>query len=129
MYKINSLEFEELADTLKAYSGNAEEAINEVLHNYAGNRAQEEIRRLMPVSNRHWKGKAPAAKASKSMRNIPSNLAVKVTTQRKWGYLYFADDGTNTKNHIGNQRFFERGGEAAMPDIVARCKQKLTENF
>ena len=129
MYKINSFGFEELADTLKAYSGNAEEAINEVLHNYAGDRAQEDIRRLMPVSNRHWKGKAPAAKASKSMRNIHGNLTEKVTTAKKYQYLYFADDGTNTKRHIGDQRFFERGGEAAIPDIVERCKQKLTENF
>jgi HK97 gp10 family phage protein len=127
MLKINALGVDALQKALKEYGENTEEAINDVLHNYAGDRAQEEIRRLIPVSGKHWKGKAPAAKTSQSMRNEHGNLSVTVTTAKKYQYLYFPNDGTNTRRHVGNQQFFEKGGEAATNDIVERCISRLTE--
>lgn len=107
-------------------SGNTEAIINDVFHNFAGDRAQEEIIRLMPVSR---KKKGTHAKFSKSLRNVNGNLSVTVATAGKYGYLYFPDDGTNTRRHIGNQRFFERGGEAVQEEIINRCITKLIENF
>lgn len=126
MMKIDALELGNLEELLANYIGNAEEAINDVLHNYAGDRAQEEIRLLIPVSGKRWKGKAAPAKTSQSMRNLHGNLSETVTTAKKYQYLYFPNDGTNTRRHVGNQQFFEKGGEAATDDIIERCISKLT---
>ena len=129
MLKINFADADKLQDALKEYQGNAEDAINEVLHNEGGGLIQEAIKRLMPKSGKSWRGKAPAAKSSNSLRNINENLSVTVTTNKKYQYLYFPNDGTNTRRHVGNQRFFEKGGEAVQSEIIERCISKLTNNF
>lgn len=129
MLKINVSEVEKLQEALKAFEGEAEPAINDVLHNEAGGLIQDSIRQFIPVSGKSWKGKAPAAKTSKSLKSVNSNLAVTVTTSKKYGYLYFPDDGTNTRRHVGEQRFFERGGEAVKEEIIERCISRLTNNF
>lgn len=130
MYKIDMTGVEDIEKALKEYKGNAEEAINDVLHNQAGQLIADSVRRLMPVSNvKPWKGKPKHAKESQSLRQINYNLAVKVTTAGKYGYLYFPDDGTNTKNHVGEQHFFARGGEAVKDDIIDRCLKRLTQEL
>lgn len=129
MYNINITEADRLLKAIKEFSGSVEDTINDVLHNEIGDLAQTEIKRLMPVSNKHWKGKKPAAKTSNSLRNLNENLSVTVRTQKAYQYLYFADDGTNTRRHIGNQRFFARGGENIQGEIIDRCTNKLLNNF
>lgn len=124
MFDINFLEVEELEKALTEYSGNTEEAINDVFHSEEVNTlAQNAIKALMPVSN---KKKGKHAKHSNSLRKQDGNLSVTIRTQKAFQYLYFADDGTNTRRHIGNQRFFGRGGENVQGDIIQRCKDKLT---
>ena len=126
MMKLDFSGFEKLQQAMQGFQGDTEATINDVLHNYAGDRAQKDIILLMPVSN---KKKGVHAKHSDPLQNITGNLSVTVTTKGKFGYLYFPDDGTNTRRHAGNQRFFERGGETAMDDIVGRCIEKLINNF
>lgn len=126
MFKIEFAEAEKLQQAMKNYQGETEDVINDVLHNYAGDRAQEDIVRLMPVSS---KKQGSHAKHSNSLRNVLGNLSVTVTTKGNFGYLYFPDDGTNTRRHAGNQQFFARGGDAAMNDIVDRCVTRLTNEF
>ena len=126
MFSINFSEVDRLMRAMENYSGNTEEAINDVLHNQAGDMAQAEIIRLMPRSN---KKKGKHAKDVQSLQNITGNLSVTVTTKKKFGYLYFPDDGTNTKRHIGNQQFFARGGEAVKDDIIERCVLRLVNDF
>ena len=129
MYNINITEADRLLKAMKEFSGSVEDTINDVLHNEIGDLAQTEIKRLMPVSNKHWKGKKPAAKTSNSLRNLNENLSVTVRAQKVYQYLYFPDDGTNTRRHIGNQRFFARGGENIQGEIIDRCTNKLLNNF
>ena len=119
---------DELQKALEAYRGNAEEAINSVLHGKeVSDLAQKSIYNLMPRST---KKKGAHAVDSKSLSSITSdNLALTVAAKGKWHYLYFPDDGTNTIRHVGNQRFFERGGDAVSGDIAKRCISKLIENF
>ena len=126
-FKINVADLDKLQTALKEYQGNAENAINEVLHNQGGELIQESIRKLMPVSGKNWKGKASPAKSSKSLQNLNTNLAVTVTTTKKYQYLYFPNDGTSTRRHVGNQQFFEKGGEAVKDKIIERCITKLTK--
>lgn len=129
MLKISFTETEKMMDAIRAFEGEIEPTINEVLHNEVPSLAHDSIRQLIPVSGKTWKGKAPAAKTGKPFRDIKSNLAVQITTASKYGYLYFPNDGTNTRRHVGNQQFFEKGGEAVQDEIIERCIGKLTQKF
>lgn len=130
MVKIHIADVDNLVGALKNYPGNAEEAINDVLHSDEVARlAQDAIKRFMPVSGKTWRGKAGAAKTSNSLRNTNENLSTTVRTSKAHQYLYFPDDGSTTRRHIGNQRFFAKGGEAVQGEIIERCIEKLTETF
>lgn len=124
-FHIDTYGMDRLISALHDFEGDTESVINDVLHNEAGDLAQEAIRNLMPVSGKHWKGKRPCAKASKSMRNDKGNLEVTVRNTSHYSYLYFPNDGSNTRRHAGQQFFFERGGESVVDDIVNRCIEKL----
>lgn len=128
-FNINDTGLKQLEEHMKNFAGNVEEVINDVLHNEAAPLAQDAIRRLMPVSGKSWKGKKAAAKSGKSMQSVNYNLAVEVKTTKDYQYLYFPNDGTNTRRHAGQQFFFEKGGEAVQNDVVERCVARLTENF
>jgi hypothetical protein len=129
MLRINFSEFENLQDAMKAYTGNTEAAINEVLHGKASEILEAEIYRLMPVSGRKWKGKKPAAKSAKSLMSSPGNLSITVRTTKNYQYLYFPDDGTNTKRHAGNKQFFFQSGDNKKSEIVDRCITRLIEEI
>ena len=126
---VDATQIERLQKSLKNYQGDAEKAINDVLHNEAGDLAQEKIRKLIPVSGRSWKGKKRPAKTAKSMKNVTGNLFVKVTTTKSYQYLYFPDDGTSTVKHAGDKQFFAKGGETAKEEIIDRCINKLVNKF
>lgn len=129
MWKLEIAEVEKLQQAMKEYEGNTEQVINDVLHNQAGDKIQEAIYLLMPKSNRDWKGKKPHARDSKSLKNVNNNLAVTVTTTSRYHYLYFADDGSDTQDHIGNQQFFVKGGENVQDEIIDLCIGRLINEF
>ena len=83
----------------------------------------------MPVSGREWKGKKTAAKSAKSLTDLKGNLFVWVKTTNNYHYLYFPDDGTNTRRHVGNQQFFLKGAESQQETIVDLCIKKLVDSF
>ena len=129
MFDVDISGVEDIEKAIKEYQGNAIEAINEVLHNEGSQLIQSSIRRLMPVSGAKWKGKKGGAKDSNSLGQISTDLAVTITTRKNYQYLYFPDDGTNTRRHIGNQQFFKRGAEAVKSEIVNKCLQRLTQEL
>ena len=130
MFRLNFGDAERLQEAMKNYEGNTEEAINEVLHSEeVSELVSNKIKRLMPVSGKHWRGKKPAAKTGKSLESLQGNLSLTVKNKKAYGYLYFPNDGTNTKRHRGQQFFFERGGETAQGEIVERCINKLITTF
>ena len=130
MYNVYFAQVDELVEAMKAYPNNTEEAINDVLHSEEVARlAQNSIKRFMPVSGKMWRGKASPAKTSNSLRNTNENLSTTVRTSKAHQYLYFPDDGSTTRRHIGNQRFFARGGEAVQGEIIERCIEKITKSF
>lgn len=132
-FEMDTNEVERLYNAIRNFPGNAEEAINDVFHNDAPPLVSDAIKRLIPTSGRTWRGKAPAAKMAKSSvterKDERKNLAFAVGTTAKYHYLYFPDDGSNTRRHVGNQQFFQRGGEAKQSEIVDRCITRITENF
>ena len=128
-FELNAQGVDKLHNALQEYEGDAESVINDVLHNQAGDLAQEAIRRLMPSSGKRWRGKKPAAKSSQSMRNDKANLELTVRNTSNYAYLYFPNDGSNTRRHAGQQFFFERGGESVVDDIIDRCVEKLVNKL
>lgn len=128
-FEMDAKEVERLYNTVKNFPGNAEKSINDVFHNEAPKLVSEEIKRLMPVSGKTWKGKAPAAKTAKSLTEDKGNLSFTVRSNGKYDYLYFPDDGTNTRRHVGNQQFFKRGGENKQTEIVDRCINRIVKDF
>ena len=128
-FQLNVIEFDRLHQSMQNFQGNTEKAINEVLHEEVSPLVQDAIKRLIPVSGKHWRGKSPAAKTAKSLRDIKANVSLTVTTTKKYQYLYFPDDGTSTTRHVGNQQFFKKGGESQQDEIVNRCIKKLVNGF
>ena len=129
VFRFDATEFERLEQAMKEYQGNVEEVINDVLHNEAGQLIHDEIKRLMPESKRTWKGKKTPAKKSNSLLIQGGNLSVTVSAKKNWAYLYFPDDGSNTRRHVGNQQFFMRGGENQKEEILNRCIGRLVGAF
>ncbi len=127
--RIDSGKFEELQKAMREYAGDTESIINDVLHNQAGDLILEEIKRIMPESNRTWKGKKAPAKTGDSLMTLTGNLSVTVKNTKRYQYLYFPDDGTNTRNHVGNQMFFMRGAENQEDEIIKRCINRLCVAF
>lgn len=127
IFYLDASTFDNLQQAMKEYSANAEDVVNEVLHEEAGQMLKESIQNLIPVSERTWKGKKGAAKTSNSLKSINSNLAVTITTTPTYQYLYFPDDGTNTRKHAGNKQFFMQGTESVTDEIINLCINRLTE--
>ena len=128
-FKLELAGIDRLEQAMRSYSGNAEKAINDVLHNEAGDIIQDSIQFLIPESGAKWKGKAPPAREGNSLRSIEGNLFIDVTTTKRYQYLYFPDDGSSTKRHAGNQQFFYRGAEAVQDEIIDRCIERLVNEF
>lgn len=122
-FSLNFSGAEKLQEAMLAYKGNQlESTINDVLHNDAAQLAQDAIYRLMPISD---KKTGRHAKKSKSLTKDTGNLSVTVVARGKWHYLYFPDDGSNTRRHAGNQQFFRRGAESVKDEIIDRCITRL----
>lgn len=128
-----SLDAEQIGDLqvrVAAYGDGAEDAVNDVLHREAGPIIYEEINPLIHPSGRTFRGHTSSATRARWPRYVTDeNLAVTVGTTSKWRYLYFPDDGGNTKRHAGGQHFFLRGATAAVPEVLKRCLAALTQEW
>ena len=129
VFKLGFEEFARLEEAMKNFHGNTEETINDVLHNEGGQLIHDEIKRLMPMSGKRWKGKKPPAKTSNSLQIVGGNLSVTVRAKKAYQYLYFPNDGSSTRRHVGNQQFFLNGGENQKEDIVNLCINRLVNGL
>lgn len=129
VFKLDQTDFERLERAMKDFQGDTEQTINDVLHKEAGQLIHDEIKRLMPMSGKNWRGKKAPAKTSNSLEIVGGNLSVTVRTKKAYQYLYFPDDGSNTRRHAGNQQFFLNGGENQKEEILNRCINRLVNGF
>ena len=133
VFELDAAAVERLQSAMERYAGDTEQAINDVLHNQASPILQDSIKQLIPQSRKSWKGKKPAARTAKSLTDKKENLAITVKTSNAYQYLYFPDDGTNTKRHVGYKgvprEFFKRGGEAKTNTIIDLCVSRLVDDF
>lgn len=128
-FRIEGDEFDRLIEAIKSFQDNSEKVINDVLHNEGSELIQTNIRLLIPESGKKWKGKAAPAKTGNSLTALNGNLSVTTKSTKKYQYLYFPNDGTNTQRHVGNQQFFFEGAENSASDIIERCIERLTNKF
>ena len=127
--ELNAESIAQLEKAMIDFQGDTEKTINDVLHNEGSQLIQDAVRRLIPESKKKWKGKKAAAADGKSLTDVKENLSVTVKTTKPYQYLYFPDDGTNTRRHVGNQQFFQKGGESQIEEITNRCITRLADNF
>lgn len=125
------LDFNELNGLIELMkqAQDSEEIINEALHGYGAEEIEKGIQELLPHSKRQWKGKKAAASATQPFTQENGNLSVTVKTKNDYHYLYFPDDGTNTRNHAGNQQFMLRGAEKKSAGITKNIAEKLVNQI
>lgn len=128
-FRIDAELFDSLIERMKEYQGNTEAVINEVLWEQGGELINEAIMLLLPRSGRNWSGKKKAAKDAAPFTQTNENLSVTVHTKYAYHYLYFPDDGSTTRKHVGNQQFMFRGAENEQGHIIDLCIAKLIEKM
>lgn len=130
-FYLDTKEIDRVAQTIEKFSDRsvAEQIINDYLANEGGKKIKEYIRAILPVSGRTWNGKKAAASQTDPFRIQGENLAVKVYTKSSYHYLYFPDDGSNTRHHRGDQQFMFHGAEKAEDEIVNGVIDKLVERL
>ena len=131
---MDAREHENLLRAMRLYGNRAGKAVDNVLHNEGGRLIQEEIMRLLPESGRKpWKGKKTAAKRTQPFTQKNESLAVTIRTKSAYHYLYFPDDGTNTKRHVGYKgkprEFMFKGAENQTSRIMDLCINRLIEKW
>lgn len=107
----------------------AEKIINDYLANEGGDLLKQSIQTLLPRSGRSWTGKKAAASSTDPFRKTPGNLNVKIHTKSAYNYLYFPDDGENTRKHFGNQQFMLRGGQNKSAELGENIINKLIQKL
>lgn len=118
--------FAEVASRLAQAGGDVEVAINEVLHGEAGQLLESRITPLIHPSGRTFKGHpASATVGGWASFDTSKDLEVTVAARGRWGYLYFPDDGSNTKRHAGEQHFMERGADDAAQEVMGLCMDNI----
>lgn len=128
-FKLDTSQHERLLRAMQEYGNQAGRTVDDVLHNEGGKLIQEEIMRLLPESGRTWKGKRTAAKRAQPFTQKNESLAVTIKTKSPYHYLYFPDDGSNTKRHRGEQQFMYRGAENQTNRIMDLCINRLIEKW
>ena len=126
---MDSESYAKLEEIMKSVEGDTENAINEVLWDEGGKLINDAIINLLPISSRTWRGKKKSAKFSVPFRQDNGNLSVTIRTKSAYNYLYFPDDGTNTRKHAGERYFMLGGAEVEQEEILNRCIAKITEKF
>ena len=130
-YRLDVSEMDKLQDAINRSTQQAGPVIDAVLRNEGAQKIKKNIAMILPSSGRNWKGKgAPASAAMPAhFKQENGTLSVTIVARDKYHYLYFPDDGSNTKRHAGNQQFMRRGAEAASASIVDMCVGRLIDNF
>lgn len=113
-------DLDNLEQAMKEYEGDSEKQITTYLHGKGYSSFEKAIKNAMPESGKHWKRKAAPARRSNSIRDMDEseNLAVTISSAKRYQYLYFPNDGSNTNHHFGNQQFFERGVEQETDNAI-----------
>lgn len=121
--------FLKYTEALERFEGHAGPIIDEVLHKQGGKLINDAIINILPESGRTWAGKKVAAKRTQPFVQEDGSMFVTIRTKPAYHYLYFPDDGTNTKFHVGEQDFMGRGAWSVSNKIIDLCVNALTNEI
>lgn len=128
-FSLDDGDFERLLESMQRFGEGAAEVVNTVIHE-SGDEIYREIDPLIHPSGRTFRGHTSSARGAHWQRyDTSESMAITVGTVASRHYLYFPDDGSNTKRHYGNQQFMLRGAEAAAPVILEKGEQALLAEF
>lgn len=130
-FKSDFSDIEQLNERLQQYGAGSGQVVDEVLHGEGAEAIKEKIAPLIPSSGRTWSGKHAAASSAMpgSFQQDNGQLSVTIAARGTYHYLYFPDDGSNTRKHAGNKQFMMHGAEQASEQVIEKCVQALIENF
>ena len=128
-FALDAPAFDEVIAAAMAFGDGADKVIERTLHEEAGREIYERINPLIHPSGRTFKGHRASARASDWPTYDKGSMSVTVAARCEWHYLYFPDDGSNTRRHAGNQRMFERGAEQATQRVADMCIENLMETW
>ena len=128
-FSVDYTDMEQLGQAIADYAGNAENVINTILHEQSFAPLTESIIGLIHPSGRTWKGKRASAKAVQPFSQKNGNLSIEIKSKKAYRYLYFPDDGSDTKNHYGDQQFMLRGVQEISDQIIDMCLAGLQKEW
>ena len=131
MARVDFSDVVSIEDRFARYGAGYGRVVDKYLHGEGARKIKRSIPEFIRPSGRTWRGKAPSIARSSGERLSQDNepLEVAIAARGRYGYLYFPDDGSNTKRHIGNQQFMLRGAEAAAPEITEGIESELVDAF
>lgn len=128
-FTLKSEDVDKLKQAIEECGVSSEEAINDYLHNKAGDLIAKSITNFMPRSNRN----KVHAKDSKWWEQSNYNLAVaisnKISGKNSFYYLYFPATGTGTSRMNGPNDFMQKGLNAQYDNIVNQLINNLVKNI
>lgn len=120
-------------EMLDRYGAGYGRVVDEILHGEGARKIKRSIPEFVRPSGRTWRGKAPSMAGDPGMGEKLAQdddpMQVTVAARGRYGYLYFPDDGTDTRRHAGNQQFMLRGAERVAPEIAEDLESALAEAF
>lgn len=100
-WTVDAEALDSVAQVMEQYGAGAGQIIDSVLQTQGAQLIKEQIAMLLPASGRTWKGKPAPASVAMPGKFTQSNasLSVTISARGRYGYLYYPDDGTNTRRH------------------------------
>ena len=105
----------ELIESIKKFTGNAEDAIAETLENKVADILKTSIEGLIPVSNRN---KTHAKYSVPFTDDMQGKLSVYIHTKKAYHYLYFPDEGEGTSKGQAPHDFTTEGVEKEYDNAI-----------
>ncbi len=130
---LDARQYDAITEAMQRYGEGCGQIIDNVLHTQGGRILEAEIMRLLPESGRKWRGKATAAKHAQPFTQENGELSVTIKTVSKYHYLYFPDDGSNTRRHRGYKGvprdFMKKSVDNKGDMIIDMCISELTKKW
>lgn len=124
-FEMKQQDVEKIKKILETVPQNAEDTINNYLHNTAKEKLTKSITNYIPVSLKTIKH----AKNSQWYQTKDFNLAVQISNARKFYYLYFPLTATGTSKDRSPNDFFTKGIENVYDDVVNEMIEEIKINL
>ncbi|MGN0301598.1 MAG: hypothetical protein ACI4BI_01820 [Anaerotardibacter sp.] len=129
-FGISTEGMESIIAKVEAFPSVFGQCVGNVLHGEGGEVIASKITELIHPSGRTFKGHTSSATSTKwYLKYTSESFAVTIRSKSKFNYLYFPDDGSNTKRHAGGQDFTGRGMQAAIPKIEELLINAVDESW